>query len=146
MVSCIFLLISSYFANVSIFSPLTAPILIVQHLSSHFMDTFADNLDMECGLKIRVAKNGEYDQSGHVYTAPRDIHMEISIENKNPVIKIYKGTPVKFCMPSIDVLFFSVAKLYRNRAMGIILTGMGSDGVEGLVAIKIGEWKNNCSS
>lgn len=113
-----------------------APILIVQHLSSHFTDAFADNLDLECDLKIKVAKNGEYLQTGQVYIAPGDRHMEITVENKKPSIKIYKGTPVNFCMPSIDVLFFSAAKVYRNRAMGIILTGMGSDGVQGLGAIK----------
>lgn len=117
-------------------SNLNAPILIVQHLSSHFTEAFADNLNLECDLKIKVAKNGEYLQSGHVYIAPGDLHMEISIENSKPIIKIYKGTPVNFCMPSIDILFFSAAKIYRNRAMGILLTGMGSDGVEGLGAIK----------
>ena len=113
-----------------------APILIVQHLSSHFTEAFADNLNIECDLKINVAKNGEFIQPGQVYIAPGDMHMEISMENKNPSIKIYKGTPVNFCMPSIDVLFFSAAKIYRNRALGILLTGMGSDGVEGLGAIK----------
>lgn len=48
----------------------------------------------------------------------------------------YKGTPVNFCMPSIDVLFFSAARVYRDQTMGVLLTGMGSDGVEGLGAIK----------
>jgi len=94
-----------------------APILIVQHLSSHFTEA-------------------DYLQPGQVYIAPGDLHMEIGIENKTPLIKIYKGTPVNFCMPSIDVLFFSAAKIFRNRAMGILLTGMGSDGVKGLGAIK----------
>ncbi|MCK4778876.1 MAG: chemotaxis-specific protein-glutamate methyltransferase CheB [Candidatus Lokiarchaeota archaeon] len=113
-----------------------APILIIQHLSSHFTEAFADNLNIECNLKVKVAKNGDYLQSGYVYIAPGDMHTEISIENKKPLIKIYKGTPVNYCMPSIDVLFFSAAKIYRNRAMGILLTGMGSDGVNGLGAIK----------
>ncbi len=113
-----------------------APILIVQHLSSHFTDAFADNLNIECDLKIEVAQNSEIIQPGKVYIAPGDMHMEISMDNRNPIIKIYKGTPVNYCMPSIDVLFYSAAKLYRDRAMGILLTGMGSDGVEGLGAIK----------
>jgi len=112
------------------------PILIVQHLSSHFTEAFADNLNIECNLEIRVAQNGENIRPGQVYIAPGDMHMEISMEKKNPTIKIYKGTPINFCMPSIDVLFYSAAKVYRNRAMGILLTGMGSDGVEGLGAIK----------
>jgi len=60
-------------------------------------------------------------QSGQVYIAPGDMHMEISVENKNHLIKIYKGIPVNFCMPSIEVLFFSAAKIFRNRTMGILL-------------------------
>lgn len=113
-----------------------APILIVQHLSSHFTDAFADNLDLECNLKSKVATNGEYLQNGVVYIAPGEKHIKISVENKNPCIKLYKGAPVNFCIPSIDILFFSAARIYRNRAMGILLTGMGSDGVEGLRAIQ----------
>ena len=62
--------------------------------------------------------------------------MEISVDNKKPCLKIYKGTPVNFCMPSIDILFFSAARVYRNRTMGVLLTGMGSDGVEGLGSIQ----------
>ena len=115
---------------------LTIPILIVQHLSSHFTEAFVDNLDIECNLRVKVANNGESLQPGVCYIAPGDKHMEIDVENKRPFIKIYKGTPVNFCMPSIDVLFFSAARIYKKQAMGIILTGMGSDGVEGLGAIR----------
>ncbi|GAG82642.1 unnamed protein product, partial [marine sediment metagenome] len=113
-----------------------APILIVQHLSAHFMEAFADNLDLECKLKIKVATNGEYLKPGVVYIAPGEKHMEISVDDKRPCIKIYKGTPVKFCMPSIDILFFSATRVYKDRTMGVLLTGMGSDGVEGLGSIK----------
>ncbi|UCC21084.1 MAG: chemotaxis-specific protein-glutamate methyltransferase CheB [Promethearchaeota archaeon] len=112
------------------------PILIVQHLSSHFTEAFADNLNIECDLKVKVAENGDYLQGGYVYITPGDMHMEITLDNKTPLLKIFKGTPVNFCMPSIDVLFFSAAKIFRNRTMGILLTGMGSDGVNGLGAIK----------
>ncbi|MFX0029972.1 MAG: CheB methylesterase domain-containing protein, partial [Candidatus Hermodarchaeota archaeon] len=113
-----------------------APILIVQHLSSHFTEAFADNLALECNLKIKVASDGEFLRNGTVYLAPGEKHMEITIKDNKPCIKIYKGAPVNFCMPSIDILFFSAAKIYRNRTMGILLTGMGSDGVEGLGAIQ----------
>ena len=113
-----------------------SPILLVQHLSAQFMSAFSDNLNLECNLKIKVASNGEFIQPGVVYIAPGENHMEISVKDNKPCIKIYKGTPVNYCMPSIDILFYSAAKIYRNRAMGIILTGMGSDGVEGLGAIQ----------
>ena len=113
-----------------------APILIVQHLSAHFTEAFAENLNSECNLKIKVAKDGEFLQNGIGYIAPGDMHMEISVKNSKPSLKLYKGKPVNFCMPSIDVLFFSAAKIYRSRTMGILLTGMGSDGVNGLGAIQ----------
>ncbi|MFX1573911.1 MAG: chemotaxis protein CheB [Promethearchaeota archaeon] len=117
-------------------SDFSAPILVVQHLSSHFTDAFAENLDLECKLKIKVSNHGEILKSGIGYIAPGEKHMEVSVEKKTPCIKLKKGSPVNFCMPSIDVLFFSAAKLYKNRCLGILLTGMGSDGVEGLHAIK----------
>jgi len=115
---------------------LAAPILIVQHLSAHFTEAFVDNLRIECKMRVKVATNGDVLQKGMCYIAPGDYHMEIGVENKRPITKIYKGTPVNFCMPSIDVLFFSAARVFRKKTLGIILTGMGADGVEGLGAIQ----------
>ncbi len=113
-----------------------APILVVQHLAAHFTEAFAENLNLECDLDIKIAINGGFLQTGKVYVAPGGKHMEIVEKKGKPCIKIYKGTPVNFCMPSIDVLFFSAAKIYRNQTLGIILTGMGADGVNGLAAIQ----------
>lgn len=113
-----------------------SPILVVQHLSPHFTDAFSDSLNMECDLKVQVANHGEIPKTGTVYIAPGGKHMEIAVKNERPIIKIYKGTPVNFCMPSIDVLFYSVARVFRNRTLGVLLTGMGADGVEGLGAIR----------
>jgi len=113
-----------------------APILVVQHLSAHFTEAFAQNLDIECKLNVKVATNGEHLRSGIVYISPGENHMEITVQDRKPSIRIYKGKPVNFCMPSIDVLFFSAARIFRNKTMGVILTGMGTDGVEGLGAIK----------
>lgn len=113
-----------------------APILVVQHLAAHFTEAFSENLNLECALDIKVAISGGFLQPGKVYIAPGGKHMEIVEKKGKPCIKIYKGTPVNFCMPSIDVLFFSAAKIYRKQALGIILTGMGADGVNGLAAIQ----------
>ncbi|MFW9773673.1 MAG: chemotaxis-specific protein-glutamate methyltransferase CheB, partial [Candidatus Thorarchaeota archaeon] len=113
-----------------------APILIVQHLSSHFTEAFADNLDLECNIKIKVAADGDLLKPGVGYIAPGEKHMEVSIQNEKYCVKVYKGTPINFCMPSIDVLFSSAAKVYRNRTIGVLLTGMGSDGVNGLNSIQ----------
>ena len=62
--------------------------------------------------------------------------MEVILNNNKPSIKIFKGEPVNFCMPSVDVLFFSAAEVYKNQILGILLTGLGDDGAEGLKAIK----------
>ena len=115
---------------------LSCPLLIVQHLNANFINTFVNTLRNDCSIKIKVAEDGELIQSGIAYISPGEKHMEISIKNGIPHIKTYIGTPIHHCIPSIDVLFYSAARIYRNRAMGIILTGMGEDGVEGLRAIK----------
>ncbi len=113
-----------------------APILIVQHLAAHFTEAFTENLNLECDLDIKIAMNGAFPQIGKVYIAPGGKHMEITERKGKPCLKTYSGTPVNFCMPSIDVLFFSAAKIYRSRVMGVLLTGMGADGVNGLGAIQ----------
>ncbi|MFX1393165.1 MAG: chemotaxis-specific protein-glutamate methyltransferase CheB [Promethearchaeota archaeon] len=113
-----------------------APILIVQHLSGHFIDTLAQTLNATCNVKIKIAQDKEHIKPGVVYIAPGEKHMEISAVNKKPCIKLSIGPPVHFCIPSIDILFYSAARIYGNRTMGILLTGMGEDGVDGLGAIK----------
>ena len=62
--------------------------------------------------------------------------MKVVLRNNIPCIKIFKGEPVNFCMPSVDVLFFSAAEVYKNQILGILLTGLGEDGAAGLEAIK----------
>jgi two-component system chemotaxis response regulator CheB len=87
-------------------------------------------------MNVVVADDGIILKSGTVYIAPGEKHMEVAVRNEKPVLKIYQGTPVNFCMPSIDVLFYSAARIFRNRTLGVLLTGMGSDGVNGLGVIQ----------
>ena len=115
---------------------LSSPILVVQHLSEPFVNSFISNLNDVCSIKIKVGDDGEIIQPGFVYFAPGGKHMVISSKNNQPCIQIYKGDPVHYCIPSIDILFFSASKIYRNKTMGILLTGMGEDGVDGLESIK----------
>jgi len=114
----------------------STPILIVQHMNDHFMKQFCNSLNSFCKIKVKIPKNGEIIKSNTVYLAPGGKHMEIIMKNNNPCIKTFKGEPVNFCIPSVDVLFFSAAKIYGQKVMGILLTGMGRDGVDGLRAIK----------
>ncbi|MFX0030242.1 MAG: chemotaxis-specific protein-glutamate methyltransferase CheB [Candidatus Hermodarchaeota archaeon] len=112
------------------------PILMVQHLDAFFMKQFAKSLNEVCEIEIKIPLDGEKIHSGKVYLSPGGNHMEVVLRNNSPHIKIYKGKPVNFCMPSVDVLFFSAAKIYKQHALGILLTGLGDDGAAGLDAIK----------
>lgn len=111
-------------------------ILVVQHLSDPFIYSFVNNLDEVCPIKIKVGVDGEYLHPGVVYFAPGGKHMAISVKNNKPCISIFSGEPVHYCIPSIDILFFSACKVFRKKTLGILLTGMGEDGVDGLEAIK----------
>ena len=113
-----------------------SPILIVQHMDAYFMKQFAESLDNLCKLHVVVAENGEKIQPGMIYLSPGGKHMEINVINNQSYIKTFVGKPVNFCIPSVDVLFFSAAKTYKNHTLGIILTGLGEDGAAGLEAIR----------
>lgn len=115
---------------------LPSSILIVQHLNSFFMEQFAKSLNHICKINVKVAVNGEKIKKGNVYIAPGDKHMEVVLKEKIPYIRIFDGNPINYCRPSIDVLFSSVAKSFKNNSLAILLTGMGKDGVHGLSEIK----------
>ncbi|MBN1801174.1 MAG: chemotaxis-specific protein-glutamate methyltransferase CheB [Candidatus Lokiarchaeota archaeon] len=115
---------------------LPVPILVVQHLSEFFLESFAMSLDAACKIKVKVAQNGEQILPGIAYISPGGKHMEITMKGNEPIIKIFEGEPVNFCIPSVDVLFFSAAKFFKRNTIGILLTGMGKDGVDGLGVIK----------
>ena len=113
-----------------------SPIFIVQHMNHFFMRQFAVNLREKSLLQIKIGKNGEFIQPGVIYIAQGDKHMQIVERSGKPCIRIFDGEPVNFCRPSVDVLFYSAAQVYKKETIGILLTGMGADGVAGLKAIK----------
>ena len=115
---------------------ISCPILVVQHLSDPFIHSFINSLNEACAINIKVGIDGEYLQPGIVYFAPGGKHMSINVKNNKPCIRIFSDEPVHYCIPSIDVLFFSACKVFRKKTVGILLTGMGEDGVDGLEAIK----------
>lgn len=116
-----------------------AAILIVQHMSKIFTESFAKRLDEVCEIKVKEAKDGEEVIPATVYIAPGGQHMEVEKKQVKgeikAVISLNKNPPVNESRPSIDVLMDSAAQTYGENAIGIILTGMGGDGVEGLKAI-----------
>lgn len=113
-----------------------SPILIVQHMNNFFTRQFALQLKDICNLDTRLGKNGDDIIPGVIYIAQGDKHMQIIETKGKPCIRIYEGESVNFCRPSVDVLFYSAARVYKNHVLGILLTGMGIYGLEGLRAIK----------
>jgi two-component system, chemotaxis family, protein-glutamate methylesterase/glutaminase len=110
---------------------LDCPIFIVQHLPDAFMDFFARQLSSYTSRKVSVAAIGAKVQPGHIYVAPGDAHLVCRRTNGNvhlDHVSEYCGT--RYC-PSVDALFASVADVYGQRALAIVLSGMGNDGVAG---------------
>lgn len=112
------------------------PILVVQHMTPGFIKGFADWLNTNSPLQIKEAKDLEILHKGTVYFAPENHHLEVKREQGKLIAKLSNGKPVSGFYPSITVLFKSVAKTCENTAIGILLTGMGCDGAEGLLALK----------
>jgi two-component system chemotaxis response regulator CheB len=100
------------------------------------MGRFAESLDTFTDLDVKLGKNGEKIDPGVVYLSPGGKHMEIVLRNNKPHIRTFDDQPINYCKPSADPLFFSAARIFKKRALGIILTGLGNDGVAGLKAIK----------
>ncbi|MFX0021741.1 MAG: chemotaxis protein CheB [Candidatus Hermodarchaeota archaeon] len=113
-----------------------APVLVVQHLNHLFMRQFATSLKNICKATVKIGMNNEEIKAGTIYLSPGDKHMQVIVKDDKPCIRTYEGEPVNFCRPSVDVLFYSTARVYKEKALGILLTGMGADGASGLKAIK----------
>jgi len=113
-----------------------SPIFVVQHMNHFFMRQFAVTLRNACSLDVKIPENGEIIIPGAIYLSPGEKHMEITVINNKACIRTFEGAPVNYCRPSVDVLFFSAARVYKEHVLGILLTGMGKDGVAGLEAIK----------
>lgn len=110
-------------------------IAIVQHMPPRFTASFAERLNNQCQLEVREAKNGDRLRPGTVLVAPGGMHMAL-IRAGGYAVRVYEDEPVNRHQPSVDVLFDSTAHIARHSALGIILTGMGSDGARGLRAMK----------
>jgi two-component system chemotaxis response regulator CheB len=112
------------------------PIVIVQHMPPAFTRLLADRLATQSALKISEAVASEQVQSGHVYLAPGDYHMIVQRDGVNVRIRTNQEPPENSCRPAVDVLFRSVVNVYGAGTLGIILTGMGHDGLRGCECIR----------
>jgi len=112
------------------------PILVVQHLNHLFMRQFVVSLKNVCNINVKIGSNYEIIRAGNIYLSPGDKHMQVTVKNDEPCIRTFEGEPINYCRPSVDVLFYSCARVYKEKTLGILLTGMGRDGAAGLRAIK----------
>ena len=115
---------------------LSPGIAIVQHMPPKFTASFAERLDGQCDLEVREAKNGDRLRPGVALVAPGGYHMAVIRAAGGYAVRVYLDEPINRHRPSVDVLFDSAARVAGSDALGIILTGMGSDGARGLNAMK----------
>jgi len=113
-----------------------SPVLVVQHMPEGFTAAFSKRLNDSSNLEVKEAEDGDDVLPGHGYVAPGHSHMKIVTAGDRYKIKVFKADKVSGHMPSIDVLFRSVAENAGNRSVGVIMTGMGKDGSEGLLQIR----------
>jgi two-component system chemotaxis response regulator CheB len=118
--------------------PANSPaIMITQHMPAGFTRSFVQRLDNLCAVQVHEAEDGQRVLPGHVYLAPGGLaHMKLARSGANYVVKLEYSDPVNRHRPSVDVLFHSAAQVAGKNAVGVILTGMGKDGAQGLLAMK----------
>ena len=112
------------------------PIVITQHMPPVFTKYLAERLDAKCPLQVREAEGGERLESGHVWIAPGGFHLLVERRDSEMVLRLDDGARVNSCRPAVDPMFQSVATACGARALGVVLTGMGHDGLDGARALQ----------
>lgn len=122
--------------DVLIGMPPTAPgILVAQHMPEAFTRAFAARLNRLCRISVKEAQSGERVLPGHAYIAPGHSHLTLRRSGSHYVTHLSRGEPVNRHRPSVDVLFRSAARSGED-VIAVILTGMGKDGAEGMLALR----------
>jgi two-component system, chemotaxis family, protein-glutamate methylesterase/glutaminase len=117
--------------------PASSPaIVIAQHIPPEFSRAFANRLNDLCALEVKEARDGDALRSGLALVAPGDFHMLLRGSSGRYVVNVKNGPRVCYQRPSVDVLFLSVAEAAGSRAVGVLLTGMGNDGSQGLLKMR----------
>jgi len=110
--------------------------VIVQHMPEKFTTSFADRLNQVCDIEVREARDGDWISEGTALIAPGNFHTIVKRSGARYVVGVRSGPPAYHQRPSVEVLFNSAAKYAGANAVGILLTGMGSDGARGLLAMR----------
>ena len=117
-------------------SDFLSTIVVVQHMPEGFTEMFAKRLDECCALEVQEARSGDLLLAGRVLICPGNRHMMVRRMPRGDMVVLSDGPPVNGHRPSADVLFHSVAQEFSLMSVGVLMTGMGEDGAEGLGAIK----------
>lgn len=107
------------------------PILVTQHMPPVFTQLFAQRLNAKSKLTVTEAEAGDAVVAGSILIAPGDFHMRVVQKGNGPVVQLDQGPQENYCRPAVDPMFRSVTEVYGNRALALIMTGMGADGVKG---------------
>jgi len=113
------------------------PVVVVQHMPPVFTKAFADRLDAVCAVSVKEAEHGDALVAGRVLVAPGAVHLTVQRDGGSPRAELDARDPVSGHRPSVDVLMQSVAAQYGERALGVIMTGMGRDGADGLHELRL---------
>lgn len=117
--------------------PLDAPgVVIAQHMPERFTGAFAERLDRLCAVNVREAEDGDLIVPGRVLIAPGDRHLKVRRSGETYAVAVVHGAAVNRHRPSVDVLFQSCATAVGKNGVGVVMTGMGSDGARGLLAMR----------
>ena len=111
------------------------PVVIAQHMPAIFTMLLAKRLATKCAMPVRECQPGDLLGPSCVWIAPGDYHMIVQQDENRMRLATHQGPRENFCRPSVDVLFRSVAAVYGANALGVILTGMGQDGLKGCEAL-----------
>ena len=112
------------------------PTVVVQHMPKGFTKTFSEHLNKMFGFEVKEAETGDKLQENRVLIAPGDFHMEIVKSGLNFTVQLHQQPALHGVRPAADFLMKSVAKYVGSRALGVVLTGMGKDGAQGLLEMK----------
>jgi two-component system chemotaxis response regulator CheB len=114
----------------------SVPIVIVQHMPPLFTKLLAERLEARANIKVEEGAPGQTVNAGHAFIAPGNYHMIVQREEGSVRIQIHQEPPENSCRPAVDVLFRSVAETYGAGALGVVMTGMGQDGLRGSERIR----------
>jgi len=115
--------------------PTGLPVLVVQHMPAHFTNAFAKRLDSVCELPVKEAADGVKVKPDEILIAPGGKHLRVIRKGLDILTEVKAGPPVSHHCPSVDVLFDSIADIYGSASIGVLMTGMGEDGANGMARL-----------